>query len=297
MLSSFKLTQIQDLNSSCAALFNGLKDSVFKLIEQAENDEEMAVHEIRKKLKMIRAFLKMVKPGLPKDNYQACNFHYRNTGRMLSEIRDAHSRRLLLIQQEHELSDGDLTTLFDELKRANREKISALEQTYFVDFNVFERARNKLNMPESDFPVTESPITLETLIEGISETYQKGFNVFYTSRLCSSPELLHEWRKRVKDLQSQSLYIADVAGLAPHVDIDELNELAGQLGEIQDYNMTREWISETVLDSMAESDLEMLSGKLKLRQDKLLKTTEYLGKSIYRLEPERFKLQLQCLFR
>lgn len=296
MYSSFKLTQAEDLEYSCAILYRKLNDSVYESLESAPENPEYAIHQIRKILKMIRSLIKMSKCGLSTTHFEEANYHYRNIGRMLSDIRDSHSRRVLLKNLSAESNRSGMTPLFEELIEINARQIENLEQIHLHDFNIFDRVRRKLDSPLSHTLFTDFNLNTGTLINGISGTYESGFNAFFTSLLSSSPDLLHEWRKRLKDLQSQASYIKDIAGLSPHVDLEEIDELAELLGDYHDLDLLKVWFQNLTLNASFDESVESLNSFVKLKQDKILRKAEYLGKSIYRLEPEKFGFQLQVAF-
>ena len=78
----------------------GIKRIATKQIEKAisvlsATDElgvDEAVHQARKRLKKIRAVVRLVRDRLNKDNYKQENARFRNLGRALASLRDAKVR-------------------------------------------------------------------------------------------------------------------------------------------------------------------------------------------------------------
>ncbi len=57
-------------------------------IEGGEPDVRVAVHETRKAMKRIRALLKLIRPGLTAEQYNAENERFRSIGALLAGSRD-----------------------------------------------------------------------------------------------------------------------------------------------------------------------------------------------------------------
>ena len=69
-------------------IVDGKIDRAIDHIDEGDDPHE-TVHEVRKRCKEIRAAVRLVRPVLP--TYKQENVHYRDAGRRISEIRDAHA--------------------------------------------------------------------------------------------------------------------------------------------------------------------------------------------------------------
>src|SRR5260221_9375162 len=69
------------------------RDQIDKALEALEQSHgpthEEVIHDARKRFKKVRALLRLARPGLSKKFYDRENARFRDSGRPLSEVRDA----------------------------------------------------------------------------------------------------------------------------------------------------------------------------------------------------------------
>jgi CHAD domain-containing protein len=129
------------------------------------------------------------------------------------------------------------------------------------------------------------------ILEGYSKTYEDGFNSFFTAFVYPSSELLHEWRKRLKDLNSQSIYLGthlpDMG-----INLSEMDMLSDILGEDHDYWMLSDWITEQSWSDINLPAIHKFVEKIEEKRAKLQRSAEYYGKNIYSIEPANYRTKL-----
>jgi CHAD domain-containing protein len=286
------LTENETFESGFHRIANLLISNIIESADSSDNDPATAVHEIRKKLKMLRALLKMLRYTGDQKKFEQANTLLRDLGRLMSEIRDAHVRNITLA--EIELNNGlkNFERIVQEIIDCNTLQIKQLEEVYFVKFNVFNRIVKRL---ETNDEITEflDSCTFDRvkILEGYSKTYEDGFNSFFTAFVYPSSELLHEWRKRLKDLNSQSVYLGTYLPVTS-INLNEMDMLSDILGEDHDYWMLSEWISGQTWSEINLPAIHKFVEKIEEKRAKLQRSAEYYGKNIYSIEPANYRMQL-----
>jgi CHAD domain-containing protein len=286
------LTENETFETGFHRIAASLISNILESAKASDIDPATAVHEIRKKLKMLRALLKMLRFSGDLKKYEQANILLRDLGRLMSEIRDAHVRNITL--NEIDLNNGlkNFDRIVQEIIETNTLQIKQLEEVYFVKFNVFNRVTKKLQTCDqiTDF-LDSCSFDRVKILEGYSKTYEDGFNSFFTAFVYPSSELLHEWRKRLKDLNSQSIYLGAYLP-AMDINLSEMDMLSDILGEDHDYWMLNDWISGQTWSDINLPAIHKFVEKVEEKRAKLQRSAEYYGKNIYSIEPANYRIQL-----
>lgn len=157
-----------------------------------------AIHEARKSIKKIRGALRLMRPELGRA-YRGENRRLRDTGRKLSEIRDAAAIvevfDKVVDKHKQNLQANSLTPIRRQLERSKRE----LEQTIGIQ-NVVRRAIATLHGTSKrvkSWPLKKDGFA--AIAPGLEGSYRQGRKAMATAQGDPRPENYHEWRKRVKD--------------------------------------------------------------------------------------------------
>ncbi|MGV3531057.1 MAG: CHAD domain-containing protein [Chthoniobacteraceae bacterium] len=148
------------------------------------------VHELRQRMKKMRAILRLVRAETGGDRYQLENQRLREIGRQLSEMRDAEVRlRTFERILERNFDDERLfRSLHHELAERARYCTKAageiLEETIFHE-------------PE---PLPLDRLTSPKLCEALLKTYRRARKALRVAQEKPTTEALHTLRKRTKDL-------------------------------------------------------------------------------------------------
>lgn len=159
------------------------------------------VHDVRRRLKKVRALVRLARSGLGRKAAHREGDRLRDAGRALSEVRDA----------------GVLVAALDALvarlgDRGRAEAIAAAREALVAECRAVERRV----LDEGD-ALAESVRSLEefrrdaghweveergwaALEGGLRRIYGRGYRMSRTIPPTPTDEVLHEWRKRVKDL-------------------------------------------------------------------------------------------------
>ena len=185
-------------------------DAVVELGEGAEADPVTAVHEIRKALKRVRAWLRLVRDHLGEEVFGEENRTARDMGRLLGTARDAdihvETLPIILVELPEETRDSPPAL---ELARRMEVRRALVRQVVLAEdgpmAQVVERAGHARDRTV-DLPLEGlGPPGLAT---GVGRSYAAARDRFREAREHGDPERYHSWRKRVKDLQYQLQLLA-----------------------------------------------------------------------------------------
>lgn len=232
---------------------------------------------------------------LPKKS-TSVNLILRDAGRNFSDLRDAHVRQLLLLQLKEQPKNAFFQEIFKQLETLNLSDIRTTEHSMLVEQNDFKTLQgiwrnNKII--DSYFALTH-PDPLKVL-DVFSSSYLKSFKAFNSSIQSLDPDLLHEWRKRLKDTQHQFelLYDSMPGEIQDHY--TKIQDLCNVLGELNDWEMMNRWITNIQAELTNDGNVSsMLLEEIMVQQETLLGVAKAHGHDLYTFTPEQFKDQLFC---
>lgn len=160
-----------------------------------------ALHDARKRLKKVRAVLRLVRDDIGDGRYRAENVFYRDRGRDLAGVRDARvavetldalrSRYVRELGVDPFAVPGRrLARRFEDLSRRHLEQERRHE-------HVAAALESSLRRVE-EWPVCED--RFETIAPGLRRVYARGRRSRRNAAADPTLERCHEWRKRVKYL-------------------------------------------------------------------------------------------------
>jgi CHAD domain-containing protein len=246
------------------------------------------VHETRKAIKRMRALARLLRYELGEHEFQRVNDSLRLAGRRLAGPRDAEVRLVtldkLIAHHPKALAREGLGRLREQLERERAHTLEpAPSQEVLEDIAGMRRNLARWNLVEHDFAA---------LVPGLERVYREGRRRFARVRRHhgSEPEVVHDWRKRVKSLY----YALDMLGGATGAkqarsarrSADRLGDL---LGEEHDLWMLCVHV-EHHTDAFAgdASAREVLLELADRRRRRLRKRALALGGRLYRRKPGAF---------
>jgi CHAD domain-containing protein len=245
------------------------------------NGHDESVHAARKGIKKVRSSLRLARPALKKKVYRREQAVFRKAGQALAGKRDAEvllDTLKKLQQEEPEAINGALTTLEQQLHARHKGAGDSLKPQYASkEAVILARRRAK------DWPLEK--VQWADLCNGLRRTYERGREAFGEAERQRTPENLHAWRKRVKDLAHQ-LHIIEPA--CPHF-LSRLAQESKLLGEIlgDDHDLAL-LTAEIKLAKLAKEPAQALSKIITLKQLRLQHTAFELGRRLYQEMPRDF---------
>lgn len=248
-----------------------------------------AIHDIRKRLKKIRALARLVRDELGEENYKVINIYFRDLGREISDFRDL-SALLEIINSLSERYGNYLDPNFFYNLRKQIEKRRNLMETALKDRNFFSvHLVNKLNYAQKElvnWPVSSN--SLQIILPSIERVYSRGKNAMENAYKYPSKENFHEWRKRVKYLWYQSLLIQSIWPQFFESFQQELDELANSLGTDHDLLVLQEKINSGFLIIKDPIQLELMNAIIDKYSDFLRLNAKIKAELIYAESPQEF---------
>ena len=252
---------------------------------------ENAVHEARKSIKKVRALMRLVQSELG-DSYTAENAALRESGRRLSELRDAAA----LIRTFDDFKRGPGKGLRDrsaaEARRALVLRKKLIEAEAEAGGFLHESASS---LSDARKRVKEWPLGnlgASAAKEGLEKTFRRGRKAMALAKSSARREDFHEWRKRVKDLWYQVRLLKCLRSGAIKGQRKTLKELEGALGDDLNLALLQERITASPESFGRDRDVEAIVRSIAdVRKELRAKALE-TGDRIYNQKPRRWRKKL-----
>jgi CHAD domain-containing protein len=223
------------------------------IIQQSEMDREevhKSIHETRKSMKRIRAFLRMIRDEIGYSSYYRENVFYRDLSRQLSDIRNfevlAGSIRDLKEDLSSTLSSDVFSSLEEELD-IQRNRVmpgkAALNQLLKEVAREVAAARERIY----DFPIRHNDF--RAFEGGLFRMYRQGRRYLKQARRDPSPTLLHDLRKRMKYFWHQVEILQPIYPGPLKAYAATLEKITENLGTYNDLQILQEFITESDIPS------------------------------------------------
>jgi CHAD domain-containing protein len=274
-----------------------IQQDIFGAADLSKENTIESVHMVRKRLKLYRAFLKLFRNCGNPEKLDRANLFLRDHGRMFSALRDAHVR---IWSFENIFTDQSFDAYPDSVKTIagyNHSETDKLEATLLVDEHIFGCLKNDLLSDSSIEDYLESAdLSFECIAGGLADTFELCCNAWYSVSLNPTAEQMHEWRKRVKDLQYQyelteNLRPADIVPI--YDDILALTEL---LGLDQDLNNLMTWILQLPQGILNTKTRNVFIRLLQGRRSRLKAGINHLGKTLFTIDPALFRQSVKPIY-
>lgn len=258
-----------------------------------EPDRGEAVHDLRKRLKKLRALLRLVRDETGEDFYGRENRRFRDAGRALSALRDAE----VLV----ETLDG-LRARFDAVLYAR--SFEAVRREL-----VRRHAKAAGRLVGDGERAGEVAATLEAArgslpgwpIEsrgwsafggGLEKVYGRGRKALESAYESGAAADFHDWRKRVKYLWYHLRLLRDAWPGPLAAAAEEAKRLADLLGEDHDLAVLDQTLRAEPGAFGRPAGQEALLGLIAGRSRELRAEAEPLGRRLYAEKPARFAARL-----
>jgi CHAD domain-containing protein len=276
--SLFRLSPVDDVQAEAGRVFR--EELVLALTElrDAGLPDDLAVHSVRKRLKRLRALLRLFRDELG-PAFGASNRLLRDAGRGLSDLRDAR----VALDTLDRLSGGYPDRLPPEDPGPLRRIRTALAAPADAD----DAADLRESVASTLEPATEWPREwrfdrsgFSAMEPGLRRTYRQGRKALAETRATGSTAAAHEWRKRVKDHWHHTQLIGQPGQRGMRTRELRLHDLSDALGEIQDLRVLEESLTSRGIEADAA-----LGEVLDLERRRLDDVSARLGATLYRYRP------------
>jgi CHAD domain-containing protein len=248
-----------------------------------------AVHETRKRLKRLRASVRLARFAMGEETYRRENATFRDLGKRLSAPRDAR----VLIETLDALSErfGDelpsdqTAPLRDRLEQRHKRAVTKLRRDRATVDAVraeLEEARVRSASWKYDSD------GFEALRPGLQRLYRRGRRSMRAAADEPSDEHLHEWRKRAKDLWHALQILRPAAPKRMQARAKQAHRLSDLLGDDHDLAVLREHVAGTAFPAEQEATRTALLSVIDRRRGSLQREAFKLGAQVYARRPKTF---------
>ncbi len=264
-----------------------------KQIEKALRDLESwerldAIHAVRKDIKQLRALLRLVRWGMRESDYRQCSARLRKAAKDLAATRDAQVKVSALAGLAGHFKGKLSSRSLEDAKRAltansrkQRARLSRARAPKKVGrlLRCLSREVGSLKLKASGWAVIR---------QGIKRSYRKGRLGHRLAKENGSPQRIHQWRKRVKDLQYQAGLMCPIWREHMHAAEAKLNQLGECLGDYHDLSLLTEQPATKRLRKGAQQEPAALKALVDKRQSELRTQALALGDRVYQEKPSVF---------
>ena len=287
---AYRLRRGEFVPDGMRRIARGQLDAGIEELEGQPNRKlDEAVHETRKRLKRLRASLRLERFALGDEVYRRENTAFRDLGKRMSAPRDA----AVLIETLDALTERFADELPPERTAALRDQ---LEQNHKGAVAKLRRARATIDGGRAELDEarvrsaswTYDSEGFEALRPGLKRIYRRGRRSMRAAADERADEHLHEWRKRAKDLWHalQILRPADPKRMKARA--DRAHDLSDLLGDDHDLAVLREHVATTAWPAEEEASRSALLSVIDRRRASLQREAFKLGARVYGRRPKRF---------
>jgi CHAD domain-containing protein len=250
------------------------------LLKDTNIDRDIAVHESRKTFKKIRSMLRLIQSEFSAKKYLRESVPYRDVGRSLSPLRDSFVLVEALDKVKLKTEDKAIRAAATVVRRALMKQYRATRKSMLAS-NVIEAAIAELELGRERLEhwLIERD-DFSSMEYGLKRAYQRGKQAMAVAyKHEPSPELFHDWRKRVKDLWYQTLILAPIWPAVMPAVVEQVHILSEILGEAHDLAVLHQTIC-----GLTELEAEGLPALIQLiaaEQTALEQSAQAIGKLIY----------------
>jgi len=252
-------------------------------------DKLEGIHRVRMEIKKLRSLLRLVRSQIDRHAYDRETRALWQAANYLSAPRDAHVTFKALNELMAHFNRQIFTHAFESVKHVLRQRCREEAARY-----------DKLSSPravagilrELSYFFKELRIQAngwQAICPGVNWSYSRGRCCCAAALEDPSPENLHQWRKRVKDLWYQVLLLRPVWPEQMCAMAGELKTLSERLGDDHDLVL----LSQAVAGNhRCEKELEALGRLIAVQQQELRSAALGLGARFYVDKPRVFRARL-----
>ncbi|MGF1634698.1 MAG: CHAD domain-containing protein [Phycisphaerae bacterium] len=267
-------------------------DKAVGAIDNKPADE--AVHEARKRLKQLRAIVRLIRGEIGKKAYGKENIFFRDAGRLIAAARDAavlvETLDNLTAQHRDDLAGGAFQAVRKQLvKRRDAERKRALGQGAEDGTEALAEVRRRLLAARER--IAGWPVKAEgfaAVAPGLKRVYARGREGLAEARQTPTTDALHDWRKRAKYLRYHVELLEEVWPGMMSALADQLHELTDYLGDDHDLAVLADTLT-TEGKALAEAGTrDTLLALIERRREALQAAAMELGHRLYVETPADF---------
>jgi CHAD domain-containing protein len=271
-------------------LYRCAREQVDAAIEQLATDSQSdpveVVHEARKSLKKARSVMRLARGALTSEARSRDNVALRDAGRRLAGARDAdiqlEALDALSERYAGQLPKETFAAVRKRLRANQRRARSGLDAAREAEAEQLGAVRRRME----DWVRADGWKVVET---GLRRSYRRGRAAFARARAAPTPENLHEWRKREKDLWYHLRLLRPTSSSIVGGQADAAHRLSDLLGDDHDLVVLRSVLSESPHgEADVPADIDALLALVDHRHEQLRTEAFLEGERLYAERPKVF---------
>ena len=288
----FRVTLSGDLDDDVKRIAREQIDRALEAVQGSNSGR--GVHDARKRLKMLRALVRLVRDPLGPTRYAAETRSYRAAGRRLSALRDADvllstlKELRTVLGREHQ---GAVRSIRTHLTRQRAEHRRAQTETAAFVRSTLRDARGRIDRWSFD------SLSMGDLLDGFSTSYERGRRAFHAAVADSEDERLHEWRKRAKDFWYHLRLLREAWPGVTEGWTAEAHRLADLIGDDHDLAVLMQALTNLAQDTTSVPNLDQVRSAIRERRAQLQQQARVLGWRLYAEKPRSMRRRMRAYLR
>lgn len=275
-------------------LLEEVDSAIEQLTKQNNKDRDESIHEARKSVKKVRGLLRLIAPLIGKGKFRKENEHLRDTGRKLSELRDA--RAIIEIFEAMVKEAEPQKLLADDLVQSLRGRLeehkSATEQNINVEEMVGSAVAALGTTREHVKGYQLDGAGFEGLERGLKNVYRRGRKAMKQAGKAQDAVSFHDWRKRVKDHWYHVRLLSGLNTAFLQTREDDLKKLETWLGDDHNLVVLRDTINNNRTRFGHPKQVRQFLAIAKQHGQELRDKALDLGQHLYDLKPKQLLSEL-----
>lgn len=281
---AYQFVHSESVKAGVRRIINEKIDAALGHLADAE-EIHIAAHEARKRVKEIRAVLRLIRSELD-GFFDMENAAFRAAARELAPLREAQamveSLEKLRLRYRSELGPRAFWRVARSLRMRRDEILKSLSDLG----GRMRRSREALRQARARVPAwpLESE-SFEAIEGGLHATYQSGRRAFRAAVADPSPENFHRWRKRVKDSWYHTQLLREIWPEVMKGNRSTLEELSQLLGDHHDLAFLRALISGEPKAFGSQETIQELLELIDARLEEMESAARVIGERIHADRP------------
>ena len=256
---------------------------------------EEGIYQARKRLKKLRAVLRLARPGLDATVFDRENTSLRDVARQLSVVRDAD----VLVEVIEGLRPHDgRDAAFRRIVSSARLHRRSVRREFFDGGAALNGIRDSMSDSKSRLADwAGDDITSKDVLKGLRRSYARARQSFESARRSRDDTRWHEWRKRTKDFWYHLRLFERLWPPLLGAAISRCGELADRLGEDHDLVVIGHRLTELAPEADTGRESNRLRSLIAHRHDKLRAEAREAGAKLFDEKPGAFMRRVEACWR
>lgn len=252
------------------------------------------VHETRKRLKELRALLRLLHGALGKRAFASRNRRLRDLGRELSSLRDSAA----LVESWDKLGESDRKRFASPAMKRVRQRLQERADQQIAAASGHPELLDELATLREEvagWKLSGKGFALFT--RGLEDNYKAGRQALKTARDKPTDDTLHDWRKRVKDHWYHTQLLAAAWPAEFKTRQKSLKRLSEYLGDDHDLAVMQQLLESEPTLFGASNTRQAIGESLTLQRERLQVKAFSLGLRLYLDKPTTLAERWRDLWR